>query len=89
MRVFLTIGIAVSLLSAAAAFAQQPPPNAPAPPPPPPPAVKVGQPAPDFTLPYLAAGAENRPERKDVRLSDFKGRQNVVLAFFPAAFSPG
>ena len=24
-----------------------------------------------------------------MKLSDFKGKQNVVLAFFPAAFSPG
>jgi peroxiredoxin len=27
--------------------------------------------------------------RKDVTLASFKGKQNVVLAFFPAAFSPG
>jgi peroxiredoxin len=61
------------------------------PPPPPPPAVKVGEPAPDFTLTYLAkpAAEGGRPERKDVTLASFKGKQNVVLAFFPAAFSPG
>lgn len=58
--------------------------------PPPPPAVKVGDPAPDFTLPYLEPAKEGgRPERKQVRLSDFKGKQNVVVAFFVAAFSPG
>jgi hypothetical protein len=61
------------------------------PPPPPPPAVKVGEPAPDFTLTYLAPPTTEggRPERKDVTLSSFKGKQNVVLAWFPAAFSPG
>jgi hypothetical protein len=72
---------------------QQPSSGAPPqpPPPPPPPAVKVGEPAPDFTLSYLAppATADGRPERKDVTLSSFKGKQNVVLAWFPAAFSPG
>jgi hypothetical protein len=63
--------------------------NAQAPQQPPPPAVKVGQPAPDFTLPYLAPVADGKVEPKQVKLSDYKGKQNVVLAFFPAAFSPG
>jgi len=60
-------------------------------PPPPPPAVKVGDPMPDFTLSYLEPPAEagGRPQTKQVKLSDFKGKQAVVLAFFPAAFSPG
>jgi hypothetical protein len=56
--------------------------------PPPPPAVKVGEQAPDFTLTYLSV-EEGKVARKDVTLSAFKGKQNVVLAFFPAAFSPG
>jgi hypothetical protein len=60
------------------------------PPAPPAPSVKVGDAAPDFTLPYLAAGRDpSRPERKQIALSSFKGKQPVVLAFFPAAFSPG
>lgn len=64
--------------------------QAPAPqPPPPPPSVKVGQAAPDFTLPYMAPKKEGGYENKTMKLSDFKGKQNVVLAFFPAAFSPG
>jgi thioredoxin-dependent peroxiredoxin len=64
--------------------------QAPAPqPPPPPPSVKVGQAAPDFTLPYMAPKAGGGYENKQMKLSDFKGKQNVVLAFFPAAFSPG
>jgi hypothetical protein len=53
------------------------------------PAVKVGDVAPDFTLPYLVAKPEGGFDTRQVRLSDYKGRQNVVLAFFPAAFSPG
>jgi peroxiredoxin len=59
------------------------------PPPPPPPSVKVGQAVPDFTLPYMAPKAGGGYENKLMKLSDFKGKQNVVLAFFPAAFSPG
>ncbi|GBC77912.1 Putative peroxiredoxin [bacterium HR08] len=44
-------------------------------------APKVGDPAPDFTLP----DQNNRP----VRLSDFKGKKNVVLAFYVLAFTGG
>ena len=62
--------------------------QAPSPPAPPPPAVKVGEQAPDFTLSYLAP-EEGKFARKEVTLSSFRGKQNVVLAFFPAAFSPG
>lgn len=57
--------------------------------PPPPPSVKVGQPAPPFTLSYLAAKPDGGFERRQVSLADFRGKQNVVIAFFPAAFSPG
>jgi peroxiredoxin len=64
--------------------------QAPAPqPPPPPPSIKVGQAAPDFSLPYMAPKAGGGYENKQMKLSEFKGKQNVVLAFFPAAFSPG
>ena len=44
-------------------------------------ALKVGDQAPDFTLP----DTNNKP----VKLSDFRGKKNVVLAFFPAAFTGG
>ena len=81
------------LLAATAMFPSvtwaQPAGTAPAPPPPPPPAFKVGQQAPDFTLPYLAPKADGGYEVRQVSLSQFRGKQNVVLAFFPAAFSPG
>jgi peroxiredoxin len=43
--------------------------------------LKVGDTAPDFTLPSTAGGT--------VKLSDFRGKSNVVLAFFPAAFTGG
>ena len=57
---------------------------------PPLPSVKVGDPAPDFTASYLTgADANGKRDRKSVKLSEFKGQKNVVLAFFPAAFSPG
>ena len=57
---------------------------------PPPPSVKAGDAAPDFTANYLtAADANGRRDRRAVKLSSFKGQKNVVLAFFPAAFSPG
>ena len=43
--------------------------------------LKVGDMAPDFTLNSTAGGK--------VTLSDFRGKFNVVLAFFPAAFTGG
>lgn len=42
--------------------------------------IAAGSPAPDFALP--------NQRRETVRLSDFRGRQNVVLAFHPLAFTP-
>ncbi len=57
--------------------------------PPPAPAIKVGQAAPPFTLRYLAVGADGKVQPQTVSLADFKGKKTVVLAFFPAAFSPG
>ena len=57
--------------------------------PPPPPSVKVGEPMPDFSLNYLEPAPDGgRPSAKTVKLSELKGNV-VVLAFFPAAFSPG
>ncbi len=64
------------------AFGQQPA-ASPAPPRPAPPKthLKVGQAAPDFTL--------TDTEGKQVSLHDFKGRKNVVLAFYVLAFTGG
>ena len=49
--------------------------------------LKVGQAAPDFTLPSTIAGADGRGVR--YKLSDFKGKKNVVLAFYVFAFTGG
>jgi hypothetical protein len=96
MKRVLSAGLAVwvGLSAIALGAAQQPASPTPAPqaaPPSPPPTVKVGEAMPDFTLPYLEPPAEagGRPQTKQVKLSDYKGKQAVVLAFFPAAFSPG
>ena len=43
--------------------------------------LKVGDMAPDFTLP----DTDNKP----VKLADFRGKKTVVLAFFVAAFTGG
>lgn len=43
--------------------------------------LKVGDTAPDFTLPSTGG--------KPVTLSEFRGKKNVVLAFYPAAFTGG
>jgi len=59
-------------LAATALLAQQPPQHT---------HLKVGDEAPDFTLPDI----NNKP----VKLSDLKGKKAVVLAFFPAAFTGG
>ena len=49
--------------------------------------LKVGQAAPDFTLPSTIVGADGRGVR--YKLSDFKGKKNVVLAFYIFAFTGG
>lgn len=91
MRSALAAGALILMASAAPARGQAPAPaGQPAPPPPPPPpAFKVGDKAPDFTMPYLVAKPDGGFERKQVSLADYRGKQNVILAFFPAAFSPG
>ena len=44
--------------------------------------VEVGDTAPDFELP------SNLEKGKKVKLSDFRGKNNVVLAFYPLAWTP-
>jgi len=42
--------------------------------------VKIGQQAPDFTLPSISG--------EKVSLSQFRGKKNVILSFVPAAWTP-
>jgi peroxiredoxin len=44
--------------------------------------LKVGDSAPDFELP------SHVNKDKKVKLSDFRGKQNVVLAFYPLDWTP-
>jgi peroxiredoxin len=68
------LGLALLLAIGAAAFAQQP--TAP-----PATHLKVGDAAPEFALRDTAG--------KEVKLSDFRGKKNVVLAFYVFAFTGG
>jgi peroxiredoxin len=43
-------------------------------------ALRVGQTAPDFVI--------DSHLEKDIRLSDYRGKKNVVMAFFPLAWTP-
>ena len=65
--------LTLGLLSAAAMFAQAVPP--------PHTHLKVGDTAPDFALRSTTG--------ETVKLSDFRGKSVVVLAFYPAAFTGG
>lgn len=67
---------AISLL---AAGQQAAPPAAP-----PPLKLKVGDTVPDFTLRYF-----DGTQMKDISLHDYKGKKNVLLAFFIFAFTSG
>jgi hypothetical protein len=49
--------------------------------------LKVGDKAPDFTLASTALGPDGKTLR--FKLSDFKGKKNVVLAIYVLAFSGG
>ena len=66
---------------ASVALGQAAPVPMPAPTPVPYDKLKVGDMAPDFTLPDLTG--------KPVKLSDFRGKNNVVLAFYVFAFTGG
>jgi len=65
--------VVVLLILSIVALAQQPAP--------PKTHLKVGDSAPDFTLPAT--------DGKSYKLSDFKGKKNVVLAFYVLAFTGG
>ena len=49
-----------------------------------PPKLKVGDTAPDFKLKYF-----DGTNLKDVSLSQYRGKQNVVVAFYVFAFTGG
>ena len=74
---------AMVLALAAVGFGQVTPTPSPKPAPTPAPydKLKVGDIAPDFTLPDL--------KNNKVKLSDFRGKNNVVLAFYVFAFTGG
>jgi len=85
-----TLSFVFLLAAASIAVAQTPIPSptpAKAPPAAPHTNLKVGQAAPDFTLPSTIVGADGRGVR--YKLSDFKGKKNVVLAFYVFAFTGG
>ncbi len=44
--------------------------------------LKVGDTAPDFSLPNTAG-------KEPIKLSNYRGKKTVVLNFFPAAFTGG
>lgn len=48
--------------------------------------IQVGSDAPDFELP--SSELDNDRPGKKIKLSDFRGKTNVVLAFYPLDFSP-
>jgi peroxiredoxin len=65
----------LALVCAAVTLAQTAPPKT---------HLKVGDTAPDFTV-----GARSNTSGKEIKLSDYRGKKTVVLAFFPAAFTGG
>lgn len=77
------VSFCASLLLTIGAHAQSAPAPSPTPAPTPAPydKLKVGDMAPDFTLPDLTG--------KPVKLSEFRGKHNVVLAFYVFAFTGG
>ena len=77
----------VTIAAAQSAPTQSGAPNKPATPPPAPHTnLKVGDPAPDFNLPSTIVQDGKRMRYK---LSDFKGKKNVVLAVYVFAFTGG
>lgn len=74
LRGLLLVGLALMTLAAAASA--QAPAGAPK--------LRVGDTAPDFKLQYF-----DGHDLKDVHLSDYRGKKNVVLAFYVFAFTGG
>ena len=80
IKKILTLAFGLAVLSGSA-LAQTAPQQPKTPPPPPKTHLKVGQPAPDFTL--------RATDGKTYKLSDFKGKKNIVLAAYVLAFTGG
>lgn len=82
----------VFVFAAASLAAAQPTPTPTPPRPAAPPApkthLKVGDKAPDFTLPSTIVSEDGRSSVR-YKLSDLKGKKNVVLAFYVLAFTGG
>jgi AhpC/TSA family protein len=72
----LAVGLLLATIAASSAFAQTNKEESSMP--------KVGDTAPDFTLKYFDGA-----NLKDVKLSDYHGKKNVVLAFYIFAFTGG
>ena len=49
--------------------------------------LEVGEEAPDFELQATGDTAGKGQDKKKLKLSDYRGK-NVVLVFYPAAFTP-
>ena len=81
MQKLLVTGLAVWLLAASAFISNAQAADKPAAPPP---ALKVGDVAPDFTLHYFDGN-----DLKPVSLNQYRGKKNVVLAFYIFAFTGG
>ena len=71
-RRFLLCLVLLAVLNVVALAQQTPPPKT---------HLKVGDPAPEFTL--------RATDGKTYKLSDFKGKKNVVLAIYVLAFTGG
>lgn len=50
--------------------------------------LEAGLEAPDFELPATGTSAGKGASPCRIRLSDYRGKQNVLLVFYPAAFTP-
>ena len=50
--------------------------------------ISVGEEAPEFELMATGDTAGKGQAKKKIRLSDYRGKKAVVLAFYPAAFTP-
>jgi len=72
----LAVGLLLAIISASSTFAQNNKEGSSMP--------KVGDVAPDFTLKHFDGN-----NLTDVRLSDYRGKKNVVLAFYVFAFTGG